>query len=248
MVERLVGAVDAIDGAAEIHGAGAERVAGAAGHEARQIGLAGEHVAGGCQSGHSALLGDRLHAGPGEAFAADADAVADRLAVAEHVVEIGVRRIDDDGAGRLAGRIVDDLAPQPRGQLERVGCLPRPAALAATCGGAALRAAASEEGKQRQRRGGGGSGKGNRCRSSARRSAAAARREFSLREFLNDETLSTPVCSALRASSRRVVGDRSVQVNRFGTFARNRQNGFVALRIVSSPRFRLWCGGRPPRG
>src|SRR3954452_16186337 len=32
-----VGAVDAVDGAAEIHGAGAKRVAGAAGHLARQI-------------------------------------------------------------------------------------------------------------------------------------------------------------------------------------------------------------------
>src|SRR5262249_5304864 len=34
---RLIGAVDAIDGAAEIHGAGAERIARAASHEARQI-------------------------------------------------------------------------------------------------------------------------------------------------------------------------------------------------------------------
>jgi hypothetical protein len=32
--------VDAIHRAAQIHGAGAERVVGAAGHEARQIGLA----------------------------------------------------------------------------------------------------------------------------------------------------------------------------------------------------------------
>ena len=40
----LVGAVDAVDGRAEIHRAGAERVAGAAGHEARQIGLALDHL------------------------------------------------------------------------------------------------------------------------------------------------------------------------------------------------------------
>src|SRR5436305_1257322 len=38
-----VGAVDAVDGGAEIHRAGAERVAGTAGHEARQIGLALNH-------------------------------------------------------------------------------------------------------------------------------------------------------------------------------------------------------------
>src|ERR1700737_769773 len=41
---RPVGAVDAIDGGAEVERAGAERVAGAAGHEARQIGLARDHL------------------------------------------------------------------------------------------------------------------------------------------------------------------------------------------------------------
>ena len=40
---RRVGAVDAVDGVAEIHGARAERVAGAAGHEARQVWLALDH-------------------------------------------------------------------------------------------------------------------------------------------------------------------------------------------------------------
>ena len=47
---------------------------------------------------------------PGEAFAADADAVAHRLAVTEHEIEVGVRRIDDDGAGRL-----DRLCSRPPG-------------------------------------------------------------------------------------------------------------------------------------
>src|SRR5436190_11657068 len=41
---RLVGAVDAINGAAEIHGAGAERIAGAASHPARQIRLPLDHL------------------------------------------------------------------------------------------------------------------------------------------------------------------------------------------------------------
>ena len=41
---RRVGAVDAVDRLAEIHGAGAERIAGSAGHEARQIGLALDHL------------------------------------------------------------------------------------------------------------------------------------------------------------------------------------------------------------
>src|SRR6266404_8828001 len=41
---RPVGAVDAIDGGAEIHRARAERVAGSAGHEARQIRLPRDHL------------------------------------------------------------------------------------------------------------------------------------------------------------------------------------------------------------
>ena len=41
---RLIGAVDAVDRGAEIKRAGAERVARAAGHEARQIGLARDHL------------------------------------------------------------------------------------------------------------------------------------------------------------------------------------------------------------
>ena len=49
------------------------------------------------------LAADGLHAGPGKAFAADADAVADGPALAEHVIERGITGIDDDGAGRFAG-------------------------------------------------------------------------------------------------------------------------------------------------
>ena len=48
---------------------------------------------------------------------ADADAVAHRLAVAEHEVEIGVRGVDDDRARGFAGRIVHDLATQALVQL-----------------------------------------------------------------------------------------------------------------------------------
>jgi hypothetical protein len=36
------------------------------------------------------------------------------LVVAHHQIEIGVRGIDDDGAGRFAGGIADDLALQAR--------------------------------------------------------------------------------------------------------------------------------------
>src|SRR5229473_7789010 len=55
---------------------------------------------------------DRSHTRPGESFAADADAVAYRLAVAENVIEECVRRIDDDSAGRLVASVADDLALQ----------------------------------------------------------------------------------------------------------------------------------------
>ncbi|BAR54742.1 hypothetical protein NK6_1558 [Bradyrhizobium diazoefficiens] len=117
----LVGAVDAVDGRAEIHRAGAERIAGAAGHEARQIGLALDHLGRRMPIRPLGLAGDLLHPGPGEAVAADADAVTNRAAIAEDVVQIGVRGIDDDRSGRLLGRERDLLAAQVRRQLCRRG-------------------------------------------------------------------------------------------------------------------------------
>ena len=113
----LVGAVDAVDGRTEIHRAGAQRIAGAAGHEARQIGLALDHLGRRMPIRPLGLAGDLLHAGPGEAVAADADAVADRAATAEHVIEVGVRRIDDQRAGGLLGRERNFLTAQMRRQL-----------------------------------------------------------------------------------------------------------------------------------
>src|SRR5262249_34150985 len=105
-----VGAVDAIDGATQIHGAGTERILWASGHEARQIGLALQHLGGRRSIRAFGPARHRLGAGPGEALTADTDAVTDRFAVAEHEVEISVRRIDDNGAGRFTGAIIDDLA------------------------------------------------------------------------------------------------------------------------------------------
>src|SRR5262249_44811434 len=61
--------------------------------------------------------GDFLGTGPGEAFAADANAVTHRLAAGLHEVEIGVGRIDDDRADRLARLIVHKRAAQIRRQL-----------------------------------------------------------------------------------------------------------------------------------
>ena len=109
---RFVGAVNAVHCAAQIHRARAKRIAWAAGHEAREIGLALQHIRRRqpIRPFRLALYG--LDARPGKAVAADADAVADRLTATEHKIKIGVRGIDDDGAGRFRGRVIDLLAVQ----------------------------------------------------------------------------------------------------------------------------------------
>src|SRR3954447_20492566 len=80
---RLIGAVNAIDGITEIKRARAERVAVAAGHEARKVGLAFDHLLRRIPVGPFRLPRHFLRAGPGEALAANADPVAQRLALAE---------------------------------------------------------------------------------------------------------------------------------------------------------------------
>ena len=59
-------------------------------------------------------------AGEFEARLADADAVAQRLTVFLDEIEEAVGRIDDDGAGLLSGRILDDLAHVARLQVLHV--------------------------------------------------------------------------------------------------------------------------------
>src|SRR5258707_5366608 len=63
--------------------------------------------------GHAADLGD---ARPRHRILADGDAIADRLAVIEHVIEIVIVGIDDDRAGRLLAVVVDDGAAVRLGQ------------------------------------------------------------------------------------------------------------------------------------
>src|SRR3712207_6776961 len=58
-----------------------------------------------------------VHAGPLEAFASDADAVADGLAVAEHVVEPALGGVDDHAAGRMRRAELDHLARDRRHRL-----------------------------------------------------------------------------------------------------------------------------------
>ena len=105
----LVGAVDAVERVAEIQARAPSGLPGPPAIMARQIRLALDHLRRRKPVRPFLHLGDALGARPGEALAADADAVAHRLAAAEHQIEIGVRRIDDDGAGRLLGGEVDQL-------------------------------------------------------------------------------------------------------------------------------------------
>src|SRR5579862_3951721 len=76
-----VGAVDTIDGGAEIHRARAERVAGSAGHEARQIRLTRDHLRRRRPVGPFRLARNAQKSLPLESIAADADAVTQRAAI-----------------------------------------------------------------------------------------------------------------------------------------------------------------------
>src|SRR5208337_2082417 len=100
---RLVGAVDAVDGLAEIHCPRAHRIARSARHEARQVGLALDHLRRRAPVRPFLLARDLLQARPLEAVAADPDAIAKGAVVRLHEVEEAPFRVDDDGARRFRG-------------------------------------------------------------------------------------------------------------------------------------------------
>ena len=110
-----VGAVNAIERAAEIERARAERVGRPAGHHDRQdaalLALAHDHLGRRPPFRPRRLAGDLFDAAPAKTFLADADAVAPRLAVGHHQIEKLVAAIDDDGA-RLFGAAIGDLLRQ----------------------------------------------------------------------------------------------------------------------------------------
>ena len=83
----LVRAVDPVERRSEIERACAERIVGPARHVARQAGLPPPHLLGRRPVRPFALGGHPRGAGPCHPIAADADAVAQRLAVAEHEIE-----------------------------------------------------------------------------------------------------------------------------------------------------------------
>src|SRR5882724_1550220 len=115
-----VGAVDTIDGGAEIHRTGAEWIARPAGHEPRQIGLARDHLRRRCPVRPLRLARDVEQSLPLESLAADTDAIAQRAAASLNQIEMALRGLDDDGAGRLGGTIKHRGAPVFRVQLDRV--------------------------------------------------------------------------------------------------------------------------------
>src|SRR6185503_7659073 len=93
----------------EIHRARAERIFRTADHVPRQIRTARQHLRR-RRPVRPFLLGrNRLRPRPCEARAADADAVAQRTAVALHQVQELVRRIDHDRAGSFLAAILDFL-------------------------------------------------------------------------------------------------------------------------------------------
>src|SRR5215813_6476779 len=102
---RLVRAVDAVKRRAEIHRARAERIVDTTRHVTRQFGLALEHLVGRRPVRPLALGADLSDAAPGHPLAADADGVAQGLAVAEHEIEPALCGADDDGAWFLAAGI-----------------------------------------------------------------------------------------------------------------------------------------------
>src|SRR3984957_6247856 len=121
---QLVGAVNAIDGAAEIHRSRAERIARTAGHEPRQIGLALDHFRRRTPIRPFLLARYLLQAGPSEALAADADAVAKRPVVALNQVKEPAFCVDNDRARRFGGAEEHFLLLVSAGELLFVRRLP----------------------------------------------------------------------------------------------------------------------------
>src|SRR5882672_1420913 len=97
----LVGAVDAIERRSQIHRPRAERIVDAARHVARQVGTPSQHLDRRSPARPFLLRGNAVGSTPAEAVAADADAVADRLAVTEHEIEPALGSADVDRPGRV---------------------------------------------------------------------------------------------------------------------------------------------------
>src|SRR5262245_50678353 len=104
--------MNAVQRLAEIESARAKRIARTTGHEARQIRLAIDHLRRRMPVRPFRHPAHSLGTSPSKTFAADADAVAKRLAAAEHQIEVCIWRIDDDRSGRLFGTKIHQLLLQ----------------------------------------------------------------------------------------------------------------------------------------
>src|SRR5262249_30330947 len=100
---RLVGAMNAIERRAQIHRARAERIFDAAGHVARQVGAAAQHLRRWGPARPFLLRGNAVGSTPAEAVPAAAKAVAPPLAARQYWVEPPFAGVDQDGAGRIIG-------------------------------------------------------------------------------------------------------------------------------------------------
>src|SRR5207344_1053137 len=103
-----------------IHRACAKGVAGTAGHEAWQIGLARDHLGRWRPVRPLRLAGDVHQPLPLEAFAADANAVTQRAAIALDQIEMALGGLDDYGARRLIGAVEHRRLPVFRIQLHGI--------------------------------------------------------------------------------------------------------------------------------
>src|SRR6516165_4781487 len=110
----LIGAVDTVFRVTEIHRACPKRIGFTPGHEARQVGLALNHLLRRQPVRPFFHAADVLGARPSEALTTYTNPVANCLAMAERQVKVGVRRIDDDGSGRLNCKVIDYGPIKPR--------------------------------------------------------------------------------------------------------------------------------------
>src|SRR6266403_4583716 len=108
---RFVRAVNPIKRRAQIHGAGAEGISDAAFHVARQVGPPRQHLRGWGPARPLLFCGDAVDAGPAKAVAADADAVAKRLALRQDEVKPPFGGVDVNGAGLILAYKAHYLAP-----------------------------------------------------------------------------------------------------------------------------------------
>ena len=111
---RLIGAMDAVERAGEIHGARAERIVRSPLHMARKVWPAPQHLGRRRPIGPFSLVADACDAGPGESRPSDTNAVFEGLMIRQDQVEPALPGADDDGARSLPSVKGDGLSMDRR--------------------------------------------------------------------------------------------------------------------------------------